>query len=145
MRETYGSHLFSTYGFRDAFNPTFTTTSVPVERGSVDPTLGWFDIDYLGIDQGPIIAMIENYRTGLIWRLIRGNAHIVRGLCGRFSGDGSRGSVRPESARHQESRVNSRLGPARERAATPLQRQRRVAASAAALNGPISETTVPWR
>src|SRR5439155_24500934 len=32
MRETYGSHLFSTYGFRDAFNPTFTA-QVPVERG----------------------------------------------------------------------------------------------------------------
>src|SRR5467141_290532 len=87
MRETYGSHLFSAYGFRDAFNPTFTTTSVPVERGSVDPTLGWFDVDYLGIDQGPIIAMIENYRTGLIWRLMRGNTHIVQGLCrAGFSG-----------------------------------------------------------
>src|SRR5213594_4176245 len=81
MRETYGSHLFSTYGFRDAFNPTFTATGVPVERGTVDPTLGWFDVDYLGIDQGPMIAMIENYRTGLIWRLMRGNPHIVLGLC----------------------------------------------------------------
>jgi len=96
MRETYGSHLFSTYGFRDAFNPTFTTTSVPVERGSVDPTLGWFDIDYLGIDQGPIIVMIENYRTGLIWRLIRGNAHIVRGLCrAGFSGGWLAGKCPP--------------------------------------------------
>ena len=99
----------------------------------MDPTLGWFDVDYLGIDQGPIIGMIENYRTGLIWRLMRGNPHIVLGLSGRgLRGDGFRESVRPESARRQESRVNSRLGPARERAATPLQRQRRVAASAAA-------------
>jgi hypothetical protein len=81
MRRTYGNDLFSTYGFRDAFNPTFTATGVPVERGTVDPSLGWFDVDYLGIDQGPILAMIENYRTGLIWRLIRGNLHIVRGLC----------------------------------------------------------------
>jgi len=96
MRETYGSHLFSTYGFRDAFNPTFTTTSVPVERGSVDPTLGWFDIDYLGIDQGPIIAMIENYRTGLIWRLIRGNTHIVQGLCrAGFTGGWIQGKCPP--------------------------------------------------
>src|SRR5436309_56884 len=79
MRETYGSHLFSTYGFRDAFNPTFTATGVPVERGTVDPTFGWFDVDYLGIDQGPIIAMIENYRTDLIWRLMRANPHIVLG------------------------------------------------------------------
>src|SRR5207245_6910862 len=52
MRETYGSHLLSTYGFRDAFNPTFTATGVPVERGPVDPTLGWFDVDYLGIAIG---------------------------------------------------------------------------------------------
>ena len=71
MRQTYGDNLFSTYGFRDAFNPTFT------QAGAA----GWFDVDYLGIDQGPIIAMAENYRTELIWRLMRGNAHIVRGLC----------------------------------------------------------------
>src|SRR6267378_1215601 len=71
MRQTYGASLFSTYGFRDAFNPTFTQSSAA----------GWFDVDYLGVDQGPIITMIENSRTGLIWRLIRGNPHIVRGLC----------------------------------------------------------------
>src|SRR3989441_4402087 len=80
MRETYGSHLFSTYGFRDAFNPTFTASGVAVERGTVDPTLGWFDVDYLGIDQGPILAMIENYRSELIWRTMRRNPYIVRGL-----------------------------------------------------------------
>ncbi|HEU5262870.1 MAG TPA: glucoamylase family protein [Gemmatimonadales bacterium] len=80
MRETYGSHLFSTYGFRDAFNPTFTATSAPVERGTVDPVLGWFDVDYLGIDQGPILAMVENHRTGLVWRIMQRNPAIVRGL-----------------------------------------------------------------
>jgi hypothetical protein len=42
--------------------------------------LGWFDVDYLGIDQGPILAMIENYRTDFVWRVMRRNAHIVRGL-----------------------------------------------------------------
>jgi len=78
MRRTYGTNLFSTYGFLDAFNPTFTGTP---SQGRVDPALGWFDTDYLGIDQGPILAMIENYRTGLVWRLMRGNAHIVLGLC----------------------------------------------------------------
>src|SRR6266550_9279586 len=35
---------------------------------------------YLGIDQGPILAMIENFRSELVWRLMRGNAHIIRGL-----------------------------------------------------------------
>jgi len=79
MRQTYGPHLFSTYGFLDALNPTFTA-AVPVERGTVDPALGWFDSDYLGIDQGPMLAMVENYRTGLVWRYMRRNPAIVRGL-----------------------------------------------------------------
>ena len=79
MRETYGPHLFSTYGFLDAFNPTFTA-SVPVERGAVDPALGWFDSDSLGIDQGAILAMVENYRSELVWRTMRRNPAIVRGL-----------------------------------------------------------------
>ena len=79
MRKTYGDPLFSQYGFLDAFNPTFTAAGSQ-ETGSVDPTLGWFDVDYLGIDQGPILAMVENYRTGFVWRVMRGNAHIVRGL-----------------------------------------------------------------
>jgi hypothetical protein len=34
----------------------------------------------LGIDQGPIVAMIENYRTGLVWRWMRGEPAIQRGL-----------------------------------------------------------------
>jgi hypothetical protein len=79
MRERYGDRLFSQYGFKDAFNPTFTA-QVPVERGTVDPQAGWTDVDYLGIDQGPILAMIENYRTGFVWRIMRRNPHIVRGL-----------------------------------------------------------------
>jgi hypothetical protein len=80
MRRTYGANLFSTYGFLDALNPTFPTNATP-SMGHVVAGVGWFDTDYLGIDQGPILAMIENYRTGLIWRLMRGNPYIVRGLC----------------------------------------------------------------
>jgi hypothetical protein len=86
MRHTYGDALFSTFGFRDAFNPTFTRSS----------PAGWFDVDYLGIDQGPIIAMIENYRSELIWRLMRGNPHIVRGLCrAGFTGGWIQGKCAP--------------------------------------------------
>ena len=86
MRHTYGGALFSTYGFLDAINPTFPTTASP-SQGHVVSGIGWVDTDYLGIDQGPILAMVENYRTGLIWRLLRGNAHIVTGLCrAGFSG-----------------------------------------------------------
>jgi hypothetical protein len=44
------------------------------------PGVGWFDTDYLGIDQGPILAMVENYRTGLVWTTLRRNPHVVRGL-----------------------------------------------------------------
>jgi hypothetical protein len=79
MRVRYGDRLFSQYGFKDAFNPTFTA-AVPVELGSVDPQAGWTDVDYLGIDQGPILAMIENYRSELVWRTMRRNPHIVQGL-----------------------------------------------------------------
>ena len=79
IREAYGDRIFSTYGFLDAFNPTLTR-NVPVHHGRVDPSAGWFDTDYLGIDQGPILAMAENARSGLVWRYMRGNAHVVRGL-----------------------------------------------------------------
>ncbi len=44
------------------------------------PQKGWFGPDQLGIDQGPIVAMIENYRSGLIWRTMRNNPYIVVGL-----------------------------------------------------------------
>jgi hypothetical protein len=80
MRQTYGAHLFSTYGFLDAFNPTFSAAGQQ-QTGTVDPALGWFDVDYLGIDQGPILAMAENYRTGFVWSVMRRNPHVVRGLC----------------------------------------------------------------
>jgi hypothetical protein len=80
MRDTYGTNLFSTYGFLDAFNPTLTG-NVTVPAGRIDPQRGWFDVDYLGIDEGPILAMIENYRTGLVWRVMRTNRYIVHGLC----------------------------------------------------------------
>jgi hypothetical protein len=79
MREAYGERLFGRYGFLDAFNPTLRVAT-PVQHGVVDTTLGWFDTDYLGIDQGPILAMIENHRSGLVWRTMRRNPHLVRGL-----------------------------------------------------------------
>src|SRR5687767_12675274 len=79
MRERYGEHLYGQYGFLDAFNPTFRF-AVPVHHGKVVPEVGWFDTDYLGIDQGPILAMIENHRSELVWRLMRRNPHLRRGL-----------------------------------------------------------------
>jgi hypothetical protein len=79
MRRDHGDRLFGRYGFLDALNPTFTL-DVPVQHGWVDPVHGWYDTDYLGIDQGPILVMIENHRSELVWRVMRGNPHIIRGL-----------------------------------------------------------------
>lgn len=79
MRERYGGNLFATYGFLDSFNPTLDVT-LPLRHGKVVPGVGWFDGDYLGIDQGPIVAMIENYRSDLIWRTMRKNPYIIAGL-----------------------------------------------------------------
>jgi hypothetical protein len=79
MRQRYGDNLYQKYGFVDAFNPTLRT-SQGVKAGHVDPNQGWFDVDYLGIDQGPIVAMLENQRSGLVWNTMRKNPHIVLGL-----------------------------------------------------------------
>ena len=47
------------YGFKPSFNQTFAVPTSPT---------GWWVTPYhFGIDQGPVILMIENYRTGLIW------------------------------------------------------------------------------
>ncbi|HKH43645.1 MAG TPA: glucoamylase family protein [Thermoanaerobaculia bacterium] len=79
MHRLWGEHLYGKYGFLDAFNPTLTQPR-KTQHGRIVPGVGWFDGDYLGIDQGPIVAMIENHRTGLIWERMRRNPHIVRGL-----------------------------------------------------------------
>jgi hypothetical protein len=87
MRRQYGDALFGRYGFVDAFNPSLTDGTIGVSQGRIQPGLGWFDTDYLGIDQGPILLMIENQRTQFVWGLMRTNPNIVRGLCrAGFSG-----------------------------------------------------------
>ena len=80
MARRWGGRIFNRYGFVDAFNPTLTDPAVPVKHGHVVAGVGWFDGDQLGIDQGPIVAMIENYRSGLVWRTLRKNPYIVAGL-----------------------------------------------------------------
>ena len=60
------------YGFKATFNPTF-----PDRSGS---PLGWVSPWHFGINQGPIVVMIENHRSGLVWRLTRGCPPIVAGL-----------------------------------------------------------------
>lgn len=80
MRARYGDKLYARYGFKDAFNPSYTFTDAGSRDGVVDARDGWFANDYLGIDQGPILAMLENHRSGLVWKTMRRNPHIRRGL-----------------------------------------------------------------
>ena len=81
MRERYGDDLYTRYGFLDAFNPTLRDATVRLRRGRIVAGKGWFDDNYIGIDQGPIVAMIENHRSELLWTLMKKNPYIVRGLC----------------------------------------------------------------
>jgi hypothetical protein len=67
LYEQHGPELWGPFGFWDAFNPT----------------RGWAAKDYLGIDQGPIAPMIENWRSGLLWRTLAKDpalAAVVAGL-----------------------------------------------------------------
>jgi hypothetical protein len=79
MSRRYGSNLYRQYGFVDAFNETLNVDR-KTQHGAVVPGVGWFNTDYLGIDQGPIVAMIENHRSGLVWETMKKNPHNVRGL-----------------------------------------------------------------
>ena len=60
------------YGFKASFNPTH-----PAQPGNEH---GWVSPFHFGLNQGPIVLMIENYRTGFLWRLMRGCPYIVAGL-----------------------------------------------------------------
>lgn len=61
---TLGDRLWGDYGFYDAFNLT----------------QGWVANSYLAIDQGPIIVMIENHRTGLLWDLFMSAPEVQAGF-----------------------------------------------------------------
>ncbi|NUQ82631.1 MAG: T9SS type A sorting domain-containing protein [Bacteroidetes bacterium] len=61
---TYGDRLYGVFGFRDAFN---------VKEN-------WFAQSIIAIDQGPIIVMIENHRTQLLWNLFMKNPEIIPAL-----------------------------------------------------------------
>lgn len=61
---TMGDRLWGSYGFYDAFNVTE----------------GWVANSYLAIDQGPIIVMIENHRSGLLWNLFMSAPEVQAGL-----------------------------------------------------------------
>jgi hypothetical protein len=59
-----GDKIWGEYGFVDAFNES----------------QNWYAKSYLAIDQGPIVVMIENYRSGLLWNLFMSCPEIQQGL-----------------------------------------------------------------
>ena len=60
------------YGFKPSFNQTYAVPDSPT---------GWWVTPYhFGIDQGPVALMIENYRTGLIWEIMRRCPYVKVGL-----------------------------------------------------------------
>lgn len=62
--------MTSKYGFKCSFNPTFSTAL----------SKEWISKGYYGLDQGPIVLMIENYRSEFLWQLMRGCPYIIDGL-----------------------------------------------------------------
>jgi hypothetical protein len=64
FNERYGKNLWSSYGYLDAFNPT----------------INWFNEEYIGIDQGPLLLMIENFRSGLVWKYVMKDDVLQSGL-----------------------------------------------------------------
>lgn len=62
--ENYQDETFGQYGFYDAFSPEHE----------------WYPERYLAIDQGPIVVMIENHRSGLLWDLFMSSEEVQEGL-----------------------------------------------------------------
>ena len=77
--DNYGDYLYGDYGFRDAFNPSFRYDVQPV-AGRIINGVGWVGADYIGIDQGAILAMAENYETELVWNIMKNNPYVRAGL-----------------------------------------------------------------
>jgi hypothetical protein len=71
-REKLELHVANSYGFKATFNPTF-----PDRTAS---QWGWVSPHHYGINEGPIVIMIENDRTGLVWNLMRRCSYVVAGL-----------------------------------------------------------------
>lgn len=64
FHDVLGDRIWGRFGFIDAFSET----------------AGWYAETYLANDQGPLIVMIENWRTGLLWKLFMGIPEIKAGL-----------------------------------------------------------------
>jgi hypothetical protein len=60
------------YGFKATYNPTF--------KGKTSGKAGWVSPYHFGLNQGPIVLMIENYRTGFLWDLMHRCSYLAAGL-----------------------------------------------------------------
>ena len=60
----YGKFLWGEYGFHDAFNLT----------------QNWVSPIFMGLNQGPVAVMIENYRSQLVWNLFMSHPDVQKGL-----------------------------------------------------------------
>ncbi len=60
------------YCFRCSFNLTFPNET--------DPGAGWTSPYHFGINLGPVVLMCENYRSGMLWRLMRACPYVITGL-----------------------------------------------------------------
>ena len=64
IKDRYGAHTWSDYGFVDAFNPL----------------TNWYDTDVVGIDTGITLVMAENARTGFVWQTFMKNPEARRSM-----------------------------------------------------------------
>jgi hypothetical protein len=69
--------------YTSSFNPTLAqndNTGANHDTSNDTGNHAWFSAGHFGLDQGIVVMMIENYRTGLIWQLMRGCPYIGTGL-----------------------------------------------------------------
>ena len=64
FHDSLGDRIWGRFGFTDAFSES----------------QDWYAKTYLAIDQGPIVIMIENYRSGLLWKLFMADPDVAAGL-----------------------------------------------------------------
>jgi hypothetical protein len=80
FHQRFGKLIYQRYGFVDAFNTSFRSRGAKLSDGRYVDGFGWVDDDYIGIDQGPIVTMINNHRHGTVWATMRRHPALRRGL-----------------------------------------------------------------
>ncbi len=90
MKQKYGDKIWGKYGFTSAFN---------VGKD-------WYSEDYVGIDLGITLLMIENYRTGFMWKYFMKNKPIIRAMKEVGFVEGT--MVKPKGAEGGEARIETK-------------------------------------